>query len=81
MLIPFLASMCHSNFPTAIAHFINLVSKLIVQSYIFKDTSGTVKLWEITRGLVTENYGEVSDVLERNIYTILSFSGRSCGSR
>lgn len=25
-----------------------------------KDTAGTVKLWEITRGLVTENYGEVS---------------------
>ncbi|XP_047954347.1 WD repeat-containing protein 48-like isoform X3 [Salvia hispanica] len=24
-----------------------------------KDTAGTVKLWEITRGLVTENYGEV----------------------
>ncbi|XP_057806683.1 uncharacterized protein LOC131021493 isoform X2 [Salvia miltiorrhiza] len=24
-----------------------------------KDTAGTVKLWEITKGLVTENYGEV----------------------
>ncbi|KAK6152722.1 hypothetical protein DH2020_012361 [Rehmannia glutinosa] len=25
-----------------------------------KDTAGTVKLWEITRGVVIENYGEVS---------------------
>ncbi|KAG8384397.1 hypothetical protein BUALT_Bualt04G0113800 [Buddleja alternifolia] len=25
-----------------------------------KDTAGTVKLWEITRGMVIENYGEIS---------------------
>ncbi|WMV41571.1 hypothetical protein MTR67_034956 [Solanum verrucosum] len=25
-----------------------------------KDTADTVKLWEITRGAVTQNYGEVS---------------------
>ena len=26
-----------------------------------QDTAGMVKLWEITRGVVIENYGEVSD--------------------
>ncbi|KAG6386861.1 hypothetical protein SASPL_152038 [Salvia splendens] len=39
-----------------------------------KDTGGTVKLWEITRGLVTENYGEVSDVLEPNNFLTLAVS-------
>lgn len=33
-----------------------------------------VKLWEITRGLVTENYGEVSDVHEPNNFITFAVS-------
>ncbi|KAG6401251.1 hypothetical protein SASPL_138102 [Salvia splendens] len=53
-------------------HILTKLSKFCY--YIFKDTAGTVKLWEITRGLVTENYGEVSDVRELNKFSSLAVS-------
>lgn len=38
-----------------------------------KDTSGSVKLWEITRGVVIENYGEVSfDKKKEELFEMVS---------
>jgi hypothetical protein len=35
---------------------------------VWKDTAGSVKLWEITRGIVIEDYGKVTSLFPFPIF-------------